>query len=54
MAEQKEEGGGEKLTLNGRDITAEEFERQKEAIKDQKGARLEEVSKGNYRLHLNG
>jgi len=43
----------EKLTLNGREVTAEELERQREATKNQKGARLEEVSKGNFRLHLN-
>jgi len=43
----------EKLTLNGREITAEELERQREATKNQKGARLEEVSEGNFRLHLN-
>jgi hypothetical protein len=43
----------EKLTLNGREVTAEELERQREATKNQKGARLEEVSEGNFRLHLN-
>jgi hypothetical protein len=44
----------EKAVLNGREVTLEELERQKEAAKLQKGARLEEVSKGNFRLHLNG
>ena len=44
----------EKLTLNGREISVEELEQQKEAVKKQKGAKLEEVSKGNFRLHLNG
>ena len=44
----------EKLTLNNREVTAEELNRQREAIKNQEGARLEEVSKGNFRLHLNG
>jgi len=51
MSEKQEEN--EKLTLNGRDVTAEELQHQREAIKNQKGARLVEVTKGNYRLHLN-
>jgi hypothetical protein len=45
--------GQEKLTLNGRGVTAEELLRQQEAVQNQKGARLEEVSKGNFRLRLN-
>jgi len=43
----------EKITLNGREITVDELDRQREAIKNQKGAKLEEVSKGNFRLRLN-
>ena len=43
----------DKLTLNGREVTAEELERQREAAKNQKGARLVEVSKGNFQLRLN-
>jgi hypothetical protein len=43
----------DRITLNGREITAEELERQREAARNQKGARLEEVSKGNFRMHLN-
>jgi hypothetical protein len=52
MPENKNEGN-KKLTLNGRDVTAEELERQREAVKNQKGARLEEVSQGDFRLRLN-
>jgi lipase chaperone LimK len=48
----KENEKSDKVTLNGREVTAEELERQREAIKNQKGARLEEVSQGNFRLHL--
>ena len=44
----------DKLLLNGREVTAEELQRQRESIKNQKGARLEEVSKGNFRLRLHG
>jgi len=44
----------EKLTLNGREVTAEELQRQREAVQNQKGARLEEVTKGNFRLRLKG
>jgi hypothetical protein len=53
MAEIKK-GENEKLTLNGRETTAEEIRRQKEAVQNQKGAKLDEVSKGNFRLRLNG
>jgi hypothetical protein len=52
MAEKKNEGQ-EKLTLNGRDVTVDELQRQRDAVQKQKGARLEEVSKGNFRLRLN-
>jgi hypothetical protein len=51
MPEKKDENQ-EKLTLNGRDVTAEELQRQREAAQNQKGTRLEEVSKGNFRLRL--
>jgi len=50
---ENENKDSKKLTLNGREVTAEELERQREAIKNQKGARLEEVSNGNFRLRLN-
>ena len=50
----KEENTTAKLTLNGREVTAEELQRQKEAAEKQKGARLEEVSTGNFRIRLNG
>ena len=50
---EKEKMESEKITLNGRDVTAEELDRQREAIKNQKGAKLEEVSNGNFRLRLN-
>ena len=42
----------EKIILNGREVSEEEFQRQKEATEKQKGAKLEEVSKGNYRIRL--
>ena len=43
----------DKLTLNGREVTADELKRQKEAAELQKGAKLEELSKGNFRIRLN-
>lgn len=42
----------ETVTLNGREVSKEELEKQKEAAAAQKGAKLEEVSKGNYRMRL--
>ena len=50
---ESENKDSKELTLNGREVTAEELDRQREAIKNQKGARLEEVSNGNFRLRLN-
>jgi hypothetical protein len=44
----------DKVILNGREITAEELERQKESAKNQKGARLTEISEGKFQLRLNG
>jgi hypothetical protein len=52
MVDKKDEEQ-KKLTLNGRDVTVEELQRQREFIQNQKGTRFEEVSKGNFRLHLN-
>jgi hypothetical protein len=52
MSEDKEETGN-KVTLNGREVSVEELQRQKEAIQNQKGARLEEVSRDTFRLRLN-
>jgi len=49
---ENEKSESEKITLNGREVTSEELERQREVVKNQKGARLEEVSKGNYCLRL--
>lgn len=49
MVENKTE---EKITLNGREITKEEFLRQKEAAATQKGVKLEEVSPNNFKMHL--
>ena len=43
----------DKIVLNGKEVTETEFNRQREAVEKQKGARLEEVSKGKFRLHLN-
>jgi hypothetical protein len=45
-------GEKENLTLNGRDVSEDELQRQREAVENQKGARLEEVSKNNFRLRL--
>lgn len=42
----------ETVILNGREVSKEELEKQKEAAAAQKGAKLEEVSKGNYRMRL--
>lgn len=42
----------ETVTLNGREVSKEELEKQKEAAAAQKGAKLEEVSKGNYCMRL--
>lgn len=52
MPEQKNDES-KKVTLNGREVTEAELQRQREAIQNQKGARLEEESKGKFRLHLN-
>ncbi|MGL5913557.1 MAG: hypothetical protein ACRCZB_05275 [Bacteroidales bacterium] len=53
-----EKGGNmekkEQITLNGKVITKEELEKQKEMATTQKGAKLVEVSKNNYTLHLKG
>lgn len=40
------------LTLNGREVTREELERQREAASSQKGARLEETSPGKFQMRL--
>lgn len=42
----------ETVILNGHEVSKEELEKQKEAAAAQKGAKLEEVSKGNYRMRL--
>jgi hypothetical protein len=44
----------DKITLNGREVTPEELERQREFVEKQKGARLVETSKGKFQLRLNG
>ena len=54
MPAEEKDNNLEKLTLNGKDITAEELQRQREAVKNQTGAELKEISKGNFRLRLNG
>ena len=54
MEENKTTEEKETVTLNGREVSKEEFERQKEAAASQKGAKLEEVSKGNYKMRLQG
>jgi IMP dehydrogenase/GMP reductase len=50
---EKKDNDENKVTLNGRDVSVEELQRQRDAIQNQKGARLEEVSKDNFRLRLN-
>ena len=52
MEENKTEKIEEKIILNGREITKEELQRQKEAAATQKGVKLEEVSPNNFRMHL--
>ena len=42
------------VKLNGREISWEEFQRQKEAAEQQKGAELVEVSRNNYKMRLRG
>ena len=54
MHEEKNSSKPSKVTLNGRETTMDEINRQREAIKNQKGAKLEEVSEGNFKLRLNG
>lgn len=54
MEDNKTEVTKEKVTLNGREVSQEELQRQKEAAAAQKGAKLEEVSKGSYRMKLEG
>lgn len=46
------ENGSETKTLNGRAVTSEELERQKKIAEKQNGAKLEEVTQNNFRLHL--
>ena len=53
MPENKKESLPDRITLNGRETTMDEINRQREAIKDQRGAKLEEVSKGNFKLRVN-
>jgi 5-methylcytosine-specific restriction endonuclease McrA len=52
MSEEKGDNK-DKVILNGWEVSLEELQRQREAIQNQKGARLEEVSKDNFRLRLN-
>lgn len=40
------------VTLNGRTVTKEELERQREAAQKQKGAKLEEIAPDTFRMRL--
>lgn len=51
--EEKEEKT-ENLTLNGKPISREELEKQKEIAKSQKGVKLEEVAKGQFSMRILG
>jgi len=52
--ENEKEQVSKKIVLNGKEVTVEELNRQREAIKNQKGARLVEVSEGNFQIRLQG
>ena len=52
MEEQQNEK--EELTLNGKPITREELEKQKEMAASQKGVKLEETAKGQYSMRIQG
>lgn len=43
---------GSGITLNGRTVTKEELERQREAARKQKGAKLEETAPNTFRMRL--
>lgn len=43
---------GSGVTLNGRTVTKEELERQREAARKQKGAKLEEAAPDTFRMRL--
>lgn len=43
-----------KLTLNGKPITAEELEKQKQLAATKKGVTFKEVSSGNYEMRIRG
>lgn len=43
-----------KLTLNGKPITAEELEKQKQFAATKKGVTFKEVSSGNYEMRIRG
>ena len=43
-----------KLTLNGKPVTVEELERQKQIAASQKGVSIKEVSSGNYEMRIRG
>jgi nicotinamide riboside kinase len=53
MAEDKKtENTADTVRLNGREVTREEFQRQQEAAKNQKGVDLKEVSKDDFKMRL--
>lgn len=54
MAENNEKKSDDEIMLNGKLISNAEFLRQKELTEKQSGAKLEEVSKNHFKLHLRG
>lgn len=54
MAEDKRIEGKDTVRLNGHEITREEFQRQQEAMKNQKGVDLKEVSENDFKMRLKG
>lgn len=47
-----ETGDKEHITLNGREVSKDELERQREAANTQKGVKLEETAPGTYRMRM--
>jgi nicotinamide riboside kinase len=52
MAENEKTESTDTVRLNGREVTREEFQRQQEAAKNQKGVDLKEVSKDDFKMRL--
>jgi translation initiation factor IF-3 len=54
MAEDKKTESKDTVRLNGREMTRDDFQRQKEAAKNQKGVDLKEISKDDFKMRLKG